>query len=110
MKKLITTLVLSLSALSASAEFYTGNDLLERMNSNNNSNQMLAMGYVAGTFDMTQGEHHCAPVSITLGQVYDIAHKYIQNNPAIRHLAASVLVTVSLNVVWPCAEKKGSTL
>jgi hypothetical protein len=109
MKHIITALALVVST-TASAQFYTGNDLLQRMDSDNQFHNMLAMGYVAGTFDMTRGEYHCAPAEVTLGQVRDMVHNYLVNTPANRHMNGSVLVTLPLMSVWPCPAKKGGSL
>lgn len=91
------------------AQFYSGNELLQRMDANESTHQMLALGYVAGVVDVTRGEYHCAPNSVTLGQVRDLTHNAIRKDPATRHLNGSVLVTLVLMEVWPC-EKKGNNL
>jgi hypothetical protein len=107
MKHIITALAL-VASTTASAQFYSGNELLQRMDSQDANLQMLTMGYVAGVVDMTRGEYHCAPASVTLGQVRDMVRNYIYNNPANRHMNGSVLVTLPLMGVWPCQKKGGS--
>jgi hypothetical protein len=109
MKHIITALAL-VASTTASAQFYNGNELLQRMDSGETHHQMLAMGYVAGVVDMTRGEYHCAPANVTLGQVRDLTHNAIRRDPASRHLNGSVLVTLALMEVWPCAKKKGGNL
>jgi hypothetical protein len=107
MKHIITALALVASTC-VSAQFYSGNELLQRMDSDNAYNKMLAMGYVAGVVDMTRGDFHCAPANVTLGQVRDMVHNYLTNTPANRHMDGSLLVTVPLMSVWPCPKKGGS--
>lgn len=107
MKRFISTALLTVST-AASAQFYNGNELLQRMDSGEPHHQMLAMGYVAGVVDMTRGEYHCAPASASLGQVRDLMQNSIRNDPASRHLSGAVLVTLTLIEVWPCPKKKGN--
>ena len=109
MKHIIAALAL-VASTTASAQFYNGNDLLHRMDSGDSSQNMLAMGYVAGVVDMTRGEYHCAPANVTLGQVRDMVRNYIYNNPANRHMNGSVLVALPLVEIWPCPKKKGGNL
>jgi len=106
MKHIITALAL-VASTTASAQFYNGNELLHRMDSAEAHNQMLAMGYVAGVVDMTRGEYHCAPFTVSLGQVKDLTQNAIRNDPASRHLSGAVLVTLAMMGVWPCAKKGG---
>jgi hypothetical protein len=44
----------------------------------------------------------CAPDGATYGQAYDIAIKYVEESPSVRHLDAHVLVLVALRRAWPC--------
>ena len=107
MKRFISIALLTVST-AASADFYSGNDLLERMQDPARSS--IAMGYVAGVVDMGSGEYHCAPPDATLGQIRDMVRNYLINTPANRHMSAAVLVTVPLMNTWPCTKKKGSNL
>jgi hypothetical protein len=109
LKHIITTLAL-VASTAASAQFYTGNQLLERMDSEDPQHKMLALGYVAGTVDMTRGTYHCAPWSVSLGQVRDLMQNSIRNDPVNRHLSAAILVAKALVTVWPCEKTTGSTL
>ena len=107
MKRFISIALLTVST-AASADFYSGNDLLERMQ--DPARAAIATGYVAGVSDMGAGEYHCAPGDVTLGQVRDIVRQYLINTPANRHMSAAVLVTVPLMNTWPCPKKKGGNL
>jgi hypothetical protein len=107
MKKLLALAVLTLST-AASATFYTGNDIKNRLDGGDTHQGMLVLGYVAGVVDLGRGEYHCAPEGVTLGQLRDIAYASINRDPSSRHLNASVLVTLSLMEVWPCKKKGGN--
>jgi hypothetical protein len=109
MKHIIAALAL-VASTTTSAQFYNGNDLLQRMDSGEAHHQMLAMGYIAGVVDMTRGEYHCAPSTVSLGQARDLMQNAIRNDPASRHLSGAVLVTLTLIEVWPCPKKKGGNL
>jgi hypothetical protein len=109
MKHIITALAL-VASTTASAQFINGNDLFNHMNDSSAIKKMLALGYIAGVSDASQGEYHCTPASVSLGQTNDVVLKYLTKDPANRHLDASILVTVALVEVWPCPKKKGGSL
>ena len=102
MKKLL--LALLVASGTAHAQFYTGNELLDRFR----TNRVFANGFVAGVAD-GNAVHHCIPVnSVTLGQVVDVVELKLVNHPEIRHMPAGVLVLAAIQVTWPC--KKGNAL
>ena len=90
---------------SAHAEFYTGNDLLQRMNSDVLAERSAAIGYVMGVADSGHGINYCPPESVTSGQLRDMVRNYLTNTPAVRHLAADSLVTHVIKSQWPCAAR-----
>jgi hypothetical protein len=92
----------ALLAGSAHAEFWDGNRLLDRMNGGI-AEQMQALGYVMGISDMGQGTLHCPPPNATAGQMEDIVKRYLNNNPAVRHLSADTIVNRALALVFPCS-------
>ena len=104
MKRFISIALLTVST-AASANYYTGNDLLERMNKRDTTTEMLVLGYVAGVSDFARGDLHCAPLSVTLGQMRDISHQRLLRDPSTRHRSASLLVALALMEVWPCEKK-----
>jgi hypothetical protein len=106
MRRLVAAVLLTVST-AASATFYTGNDLKNRLDGGDTHQGMLMLGYVAGVVDLGRGDYHCAPEGVTLGQLRDIAYVAINRDPSSRHLNASVLITISLMEVWPC-KKKGN--
>lgn len=98
-------LTLALLCGSAHAEFYTGNDLLQRMNSDVLAERSAAIGYVMGVADSGHGVNYCPPESVTSGQLRDMVRNYLTNTPAVRHLAADSIVTHVIKSQWPCAAR-----
>lgn len=89
----------------AQVQFFTGNDLLDRMDSSNNFRSGIATGYVLGVMDTMTGITICPPSGVTIGQVNDIIQKYLRDNPQHRHLAADVIVETVMKTRFPCASK-----
>lgn len=105
MKRAAIALTL-MSALTARAEFMSGNDLLDKL-TGTTTDQVLGLGYVLGVFDSRRGVDICPPGQITAGQTRDIVKGYLDRNPQHRHHTGDLLTVVALGTVWPCA-KKGS--
>jgi hypothetical protein len=100
-----TILALALICGNAQAEFYTGNDLLQRIDSESHGEKMLALGYVIGVFDVGQSVLHCSPSNVTAGQVRDMTASYLRNFPAKRNKTAESLINEVLTAAWPCPKK-----
>lgn len=107
-RKLI--LCVALAAGHAHAFFYDGNDLLRRLNSDDEVVQMVALGYVAGVSDANKGRTHCMPNNVTTGQLRDMVRNYLNNNPAERHYTAHSIVREVLASVFPCSRSGGKAL
>lgn len=105
------TLILAaaLAATTASAEFINGNELLNRMNSELGYDRGVAIGYVMGAFDTGHGVVHCAPPTVSAGQVLDMVKQALINAPAVRHQSADAFVVYVLTKAWPCPKKSGGT-
>ena len=103
MKNLLLTAALLCS--SAHAQFFTGNDLLTRINADNAIDRTLAMGFIMGVYDSTVLLEHCPPSNVTAGQVRDMVAKDLYNGAAARHLPAAAFVAYTLSAAWPCAKK-----
>jgi len=86
----------------AHAEFYTGNELLAKLDADSVVERAIGLGYVIGVSDMGDGIVHCPPNHVTAGQVRDMVRGYLVRNPAERHLSADVLVNKILKATWPC--------
>lgn len=103
MKKLLIAF-LFLPAL-AKAEFMTGNDLLSKQRATSVVENMVALGYVQGVFDVTQRIVHCADGAITAGQVNDMVRQYLEMYPSVRNKTADVLLSDLFKKTWPCANR-----
>ena len=100
-----TILALALICGNAQAEFYTGNDLLQRLDSESHGEKMLALGYVIGVFDVGSAVLHCPPAGVTAGQVRDMAASYLRGFPAKRNKTAEPLINEVLAAAWPRPKK-----
>ena len=91
----------------ASAEFFSGNDLLNRLKGNN-LDQMQALGFIQGVFDVYVDITICPPNNgrqVTAGQVNDMVKNYLENSPAIRHKTAQSIINEALKGAWPCPQR-----
>jgi hypothetical protein len=89
-------------SLTAHAEFFTGNDLLAKIDSDSIVDRSMALGYVVGVSDTGDGVTHCPPANITTGQVRDLVKGHLTRNPGSRHYSADSLITNLLRTTWPC--------
>ena len=103
MRHLLLTTALLCSG--AHAQFFTGNDLLTRINADNSTDRVLAMGFIMGVYDSSLLLEHCPPSNVTAGQVRDMVAKDLYNGAAARHLPAAAFVAYTLSAAWPCAKK-----
>jgi hypothetical protein len=97
---------------------YTGNDLLERCKSANQSTRSFCLGYVIGVIDgwnngvfvassdVVSGARRQAgcdvPGQVTNEQLKDIALRFLERNPARRHLDAALSVVAAMREAFPC--------
>ena len=98
MKRALAAAALVALCATANAKFWDGNTLHNHLNGNQ-SEQILAIGYVLGVADSLHGEVQCAPANATSGQMRDMVRNYLTNTPAVRHLPADLLVLHVLVVV-----------
>lgn len=90
----------------AQAQFYSGNDLLERLQSRHTERNMLALGYTAGVFDTGYNVLWCdVSPEVRVGQLADIARRYLEKNPGTRHYPARTLVFHAFSEAFPSCEK-----
>ena len=104
MKRLMTTVLLCAATL-AHAEFLDGNKLLGYMRETDYFSKGVAAGYVTGMFDAGASITHCAPQSVTIGQVKDLVNQHLEANPVIRNDLASVILMRLFKQTWPCAKR-----
>jgi len=100
MKRLLVLLALVGSPVRA--EFYTGNELLQRMQSDSVIEKSVALGFVAGVADTMEGILICSPDYATTGQARDVVFRHLLLNPQSRHKTAAALAVEALRAVWPC--------
>ena len=103
MKRIL--LIASLLCTGAQAQFFTGNDLLTRLNSDSNIDKSIGTGFIMGVYDATHSITHCPPEHVTVGQVKDMVIKNLHKGAEARHLAAEMFVSYTLNSAWPCPKK-----
>lgn len=104
MKKL-TIAVLMTCSMTAHAEFFTGNMLLNMIDSAKDSDRTMGMGYIAGAFDASQKAVHCSPSSVSLRQVVDMVRKRLTDAPEDRHYSADMIVMSVMKAAFPCKSK-----
>jgi hypothetical protein len=106
-------LLSAMLALPAQAQMFSGNKLLDIFKkaevSDNHIDWGFTRGYVAGVYDANINVTFCTPGTMSLGQISDMTHKYLENNPAVRHMPAEAIIIYFLGKTWPCA-KKGASL
>lgn len=93
----------------AQAEFLTGNELYQRLTSNDHGDRMYALGYVVGAYDIGVHVHFCPRTEqgITAGQIQDIVRNHLAANPGQRHRFAEAMVRDALKEIWPCGNRSG---
>lgn len=104
--KAALTLIACLAAGPASAEFLSGNDLLNLLRSQERHERAAADGYIMGVHDAGRGAVHCSPTSVTLTQVRDMSTQFITSAPASRHKSADSLIMVLLQEAFPCPKRQ----
>ena len=109
MKRLLLTISACVCLSAHAGTFWYGNKLHNKLQGNT-LEQMQALGYIMGVSDALDTATVCAPTNVTSGQLNDIIKNYLENTPAVRHLAADSLISAVLGRVWPCDKKKGQSL
>jgi hypothetical protein len=100
-------IALAFVASTAHAQFWSGNDLLNRLDGRNTSEYLQAQGYILGATDAGQGSNHCIPGTVNGGQVFDLVHRFLRETPELRHqYSADLFVTTILKRVWPCQKRE----
>lgn len=102
---LLIALTICAAAQAGPIQFYTGNELYERIKSQEFVKKSVALGFVIGVHDTLDGITSCAPDSVTAKQVLDIVERFLDQYPEGRHLSATSLVRNALAKAWPCKNK-----
>lgn len=106
--KLIICFLISIfsSAIYAQVQFDSGNKLKENCESAQGTyRNALCMGYIIGVAD-ANATSICSPLGVTKGQYESIVKKYLNDNPALLHKDADILVMGALSLAFPCPRKK----
>lgn len=109
MKKIISINFIFLTfSLISYADFETGNSLLSKMSYEFTGETtpeavdlLMAEGYITGVFDAYQGLFFEATEGITVGQIVEIAKKYLEGHPEIRHQPATDLLLKTFEEAFP---------
>lgn len=110
----LALLVLLVFSSQAHALFFSGNRLLDHLQSTNQNEQSAAHGYIMGVFDAYLEASHCAPATIPASQLIDMTQAWLVANPSVRHFPADAQLGLIFKRAWPCSKKpsvfKGSSV
>lgn len=108
MKHALITLM-GLISFTAQAAFFSGNDLLNRLNqeTSNPNAYILAQGYIVGVVDAYDDVLFCIPKEVRVGQLVDMTKNNLRNRPDARHsTVASAYVVTALSAAFPCPKQE----
>jgi len=105
--------LIGLAPLGARAEFFTGSALLARLDagervdrgtgqSGDEFDSALAMGFIAGVYDVFVQASFCSRTGVTLGQATAVTRMYVRALPHRHHEPAYKLVREALDRAFPC--------
>lgn len=91
----------AMEPLAAERGYYTGEELYRR------GKDSFAVAYITAVYDSDitaklEGASYCVPSGVKNGQLLDVAWKYLEEQPAKRHLSAAYLARLSFRAAWPC--------
>lgn len=107
MKKLIYLAIFMCSA--ANAQFFTGAEILRRLNSEEVAEKAVAVGYIAGVHDSQRWSIHCTPDELKLGQIVVKVKNHLEEITNLHHDAKTHIVYVLKNS-WPCSKNSKTVL
>ena len=97
-------------ASKAEASFYSGNELLERCESDSAARRNACVGFLAGIHDITEDydawgnmdPSFCIPAGVSQSQLRKVAIKALNEQPENLHLGASSIVHNIFARAFPC--------
>lgn len=92
----------------AHAEFYSGNELYEKMRSPDSVERLGALMYIAGVSDAHRGVVSCPSPEVSLGQLFDMVKNYLERNPERRHRTGDWAVATVMRAAFPCRTGAGT--
>jgi hypothetical protein len=116
MKYVLTVAILLLASTPTKAQKLsptTGNELLEWCQSGDTWQTGRCYGYVIGVADLQtmvgkalpENRQSCIAEGMTVGQIVEVAIKYLKQHPEERHFNASVLMVKAIAEAFPCQQK-----
>jgi hypothetical protein len=106
MKLIYATALIFLFTNNSFANTYspkTGNMYYSFLKSPETVDSLMAMEYMQGVVD-AKITTYCIPSGVTPGQLIDIVTKYIEGQPAKRHLSAPLLIETAIKSSFPCRQ------
>lgn len=100
--------ILLLATGPARAEFFSGNDLYERMRSRDAFAHTEVLMYIAGVSDAHRSIISCPTPDVSLGQLYDMVKSYLERFPERRSRTGDSIVAAVMRPVWPCRTGSGT--
>jgi len=88
--------------LTVQADYGTGQQWLEKLNSPMTEDKIDAKVMVGNILFAWEGKSHCKPSLATLGQAVAITKKFLDENPQFWHEEVSNLIGAALGIAWPC--------
>jgi len=107
---LITASAISAQPKIESVFYHNGNALLDYCESENATERVACMAYLAGTIDSTEAwvasnqlrRAICKPKPVTTKQLRKVFIEYANTNPEGLHLAASSIAIAAFAEAFPC--------
>lgn len=93
----------------AGTQFFAGDDLLTMIRSDDERDRNGSFAYVAAIADALnlgtsiEGWKACLPQQATVGEVREVARKFLEASPQRRQVAAASLVARALEDKFPCS-------
>lgn len=88
------------------AQAMTGNELIQKCESQITVEQLSCVMYVSGLMDMGQGAFFCAPQGATYAQSRDILMKAMRDVPVVRNERADIITIQLFSKLWPCKQEE----
>jgi len=107
-RMLILTGALTAVCVPAWAGFMTGDQLKDYLDDAQSGtsfkNLTVAMGYVAGVYDMVDQTHVCVTRELSVRDAMDIVHRYLNAHRSDLQQPAAELVVKALAEEFPCKQ------
>ena len=95
------------SASHATSPAVGGDTLLRWMQSKDERDGALAVGYIGGVREVTYQKEHCAGAEANTQEIVGSVRRVLEGMPKPASMSGSWFITTALKAKWPCALKKG---